>query len=209
MLNANEQNEKHREQEERFKDPSHAAFLHYSQNKSIENYINFLHTVAKSTNYSPYSYAGYKETVNDFYVNENFIEAEAYLRSVIDNYFFNSGVHMLLSLVLAKLGKKEGADFEYELAMTLLEGVLSTGDGSKNYPYLVLSTSDEYDVIEHLDKNVTSQRLLEEGEKYYDVLECEDGTQKYFDITIPYASLLNTFNSNINISQKKKWWKFW
>lgn len=78
---------------------------------------------------------------------------------------------------------------EYQIGQICIDCILSTGDGSKDQPYLVLRTSDEYDVLEHLDKKVKQQSLTGNGEKRFDVLECEDGSEYWFDVTDALNSL--------------------
>ncbi len=188
--------------------PVKTAFFNYTENQSPESFLSFRDAVAASPDYSPYS--DYKETVYDFLENEKFGEAEEYLTSVMPGWFFNPGIHKLMSFVLHKLGKEKEAQIEFQLAMLLLEGILSTGDGSRNRPYLVLSTDDEYDVIEYFEKKITSQSLVKEGNRQCDLMKCDDNARIYFDITVPYSNLEKQLNFDENASgKKKKWWKLW
>ncbi|MCP4109687.1 MAG: DUF4919 domain-containing protein [Desulfobacteraceae bacterium] len=184
------------------------AFFNYTQNQSPENFLCFRDAVAASPDYSPYS--DYKETVYDLIENEKFKQAKEYMMSVMPIWFFNPGIHELISFVLHELGEEKEAQIEFQLAMLLLDGILSTGDGSKKRPYLVLSVSDEYDVIEHFDKKVTMQSLVNEGNIQCDLMEFDDKTSMYFDITVPYSNFGKQLNPDEDEpGKKKKWWKLW
>jgi len=70
-----------------------------------------------------------------------------------------------------------------------VQGILSTGDGTKQHPYVVTRTSDEYDVLQFLGKELESQSLLEEEDRQYDLLRCKDGSEMWFDVTDPLGRL--------------------
>jgi hypothetical protein len=56
-------------------------------------------------------------------------------------------VHKFLAFAYGKQGGKDAARIEYQLANLCLEGILSTGTGTEDKPYLVLHVEDEYDVL--------------------------------------------------------------
>ena len=75
------------------------------------------------------------------------------------------------------------------VAATCCEGILATGDGTKEKPYLVTRTSDEYDILQYLDKQFGGQALVSDGDRNFDVMTCSDGTELWFDITDPFKKL--------------------
>ena len=81
------------------------------------------------------------------------------------------------------------AKAEREAAAKCVEGVLATGDGSADKPYLVTRVSDEYDLLRHLKKARTTQGLRHKDGKAFDVMSCTDGTEVWFDITAVFGSL--------------------
>lgn len=106
------------------------------------------------------------------------------------NLLLSPRAHMLLSLALRELGHTEAADIERFIFFRCIDGILTTGDGSRDRPYLVLRLSDEYDVLMALDKRLQSQGLTHGDDDHsYDVLHCEDGSEVWFDITDPFSAM--------------------
>jgi hypothetical protein len=70
------------------------------------------------------------------------------------------------------------------------EGILGTGDGTADHPYLVVRVSDEYDILRHLKKRSTSQGLRRKDDKSCDVMTCADGSQIWFDVSAPFNRLM-------------------
>ena len=64
-----------------------------------------------------------------------------------------------------------------------LQGILATGDGSRRKPYLVSQLSDEYDVLKLLGQTCEKQHLVQRGPRSCDVLTCDDGSQRWFNIS--------------------------
>lgn len=70
-----------------------------------------------------------------------------------------------------------------------IEGILASGDGSQERPFVVTRTSDEHDVIDYLAKQPKRQSLTHNGSSHLDLIECTDGTEYWFDITDAYKQL--------------------
>ncbi len=161
---------------------------HFFEKQSPENFINLREAVAASPDYAPYA-SNYMDKVYALLEQEQFEEAKNHLMTVMANWILNPGIHTLASFVFQKLGRDNDARFEYGVSQLFLEGILSTGDGSETRPYLVLHTADEYDVLAHFDRKSQKQALVEKEGRHYDRQECQDGSQIWFDITIPYEHL--------------------
>ena len=125
---------------------------------------------------------------------EQFEKAKDLLESELPGWILNPGIHQMLSFAWHKLGQEEAAQYEFAVAVALLNAILSTGDGSKAQPYLVLYPTDEYDLLAYLEKRSTSQSLEMLGEKRYDCQTCDDGTEIWFDVTVPYAHLQKRYS---------------
>jgi len=160
----------------------------YLQEQSLESFLRLRDAVIASPDYAPYT-SNYRSTVGSLLEREKYQEAIDYLMSVMDNWFLNPGIHRLVSFAHYKLGRDEEAGFEYWMYKVMVEGIASTGDGSAESPYLVLHTTDEYDVLEHLGKETRKQALVKGSDKQYDRHDCTDGSQIWFDVTTPYGFL--------------------
>ena len=82
------------------------------------------------------------------------------------------------------------------VAATCCEGILTTGEGSKSQPYLVLRTSDEHDIVRYLDKKFAGQALVHDGDRHLDHVRCDDDFEIWFDITDAYNKLGESFGNN-------------
>lgn len=92
-------------------------------------------------------------------------------------------VHYLAAEAARQLKNDEDHELEAFLWQTCLQGILSTGDGSQAHPYLVTHLSDEYDVLDVLQREADSQALVETGKGRYDVITCCGGSEIWFDVT--------------------------
>ncbi len=107
----------------------------------------------------------------------------AVTRAAIGNWVLNPGIHFVMSQALRDLGHTARAEKEYEFGRALLEGLLLTGDGSAERPYLVLRVADEYDVLASLSLRCRAHQVAFRGGRAYDALACEDGRDVWFDVT--------------------------
>ena len=104
----------------------------------------------------------------------------------LPNLLLSPRLHLLAAHVSRAQGHHDAAEFESATALALVQGILSTGDGSKDTPYLVTRTSDEVDVCQRLGK--FSERHLPQHKdgRNLDELKTSDGDAIWFDMTEPY-----------------------
>ncbi len=159
----------------------------YLADQSPDNFMRLRDAVANSPGYQPYSDS--IASVYELIDQENYEEARSRLMAMMPNLILNPGIHKLLSFVLHQLDKTSDSQAEFALGMLCAQGILSTGEGSEAKPYLVLHTSDEYDILEHLGKQSHGQALVVKGDRHLDRLDCSDGSQVWFDATIPFSHL--------------------
>jgi hypothetical protein len=159
----------------------------YLQEDTLENFLSLRKAVAESAAYDPY--ADDLDTAEALLEQGQLEELAERLLSAMGNRILNPSAHMMASFVFRKLSDEQRADTELGLARVVLEGILSTGDGSQERPYLVLCTADEYDVLERLGKQVSQQSLVEKDGKHFDRHACQDGTEVWFDVTTQLSRL--------------------
>ena len=75
------------------------------------------------------------------------------------------------------------------IALGCLRGIEATGDGTRQQPFVVTYPADEYDLMMSRDKEAQSQMMVDEGGKVCDVMQFEDGSEMWFDISRPYTVL--------------------
>ena len=166
-------------------------FFHFLESPNRESYLAVRNALISSEHYDPYS--SEMDSVNGFVDAGQFDEARETLSESMPNLLLCPSAHMAISFIAEKSGDEKAAQMERFVAATCCEGLLTTGDGTQENPYLVVRTSDEYALIEYLGKQFKSQSLIEDGNRHFDLIHCVDGSELWFDITDPYKRLGEIF----------------
>lgn len=111
------------------------------------------------------------------------IDARARLRAMNPARLLSPRVHQLAAEVAHSLNDRDDERKELLIYERCVEGILCTGDGSRACPYLITHAGDEYDLIDHLDRRIANQSLLREESRSLEHVECQDGTDLWFDLT--------------------------
>lgn len=158
-----------------------------------ENFVAFLTTptaekfrairdaIAKHPSYDGYS--NDLRDMEDAFQQKRFADVKTAFAQAQPNLLLSPAAHLLLSMSLKEEGNEKGSEMERFICFRCVEGIQTTGDGTQEKPYLVLRTSDEYDVLSALGKQLQSQALVHDQGKSYDKLTCADGSELWFDIT--------------------------
>ncbi len=126
-------------------------------------------------------------------------EARAKLDAAMPNLILSPRAHGYGRVVAEKLGDAEEARRRDAVAQKCVEGILSTGEGSPDAPFVVSRVSDEYDVLRQLNKRMSFQSLKhvddeERGKRAYDVIRCTDQSEVWFDVTTVLEVLQRRLN---------------
>jgi hypothetical protein len=150
-------------------------------------YLAVRRQVVASHAYQPYS--------DEFTTAEEFLdlyrldEARAALEETLPNLLLSPRAHRLLAEIESADNDVQAADRERRIADACVAGILATGDGSEQQPWLVLRTSDEYDVLAHLGKRPEMQSLVRGDGKSFDLISCTDDSEVWFDVTDAFEQL--------------------
>jgi len=166
----------------------------YFMERTRESYLQLRQAVMDLPSYDPYGDSLHE--ADTLLERKQYQEAMEFLRSRCDNWFLTPRVHQMLSYAHAQSGDAEGERMEEGIGLLLLQGILTTGDGSETRPYLVTRVEHEYDVLGCLEKSSQGQALVHRGEQHFDVHHCEDGSSVWFDITAQYDRLQQSSGSN-------------
>ena len=161
--------------------------LKFVETPSRELYLSLRESVVSSKAYDPYSDEIEKAT--EMLGEQRFEEARDFLQKSMGNLLLSPRAHVLLATAYTELGDDERASSEHKTAHACIQGILATGDGSNSKPYVILRTSDEYDVIRHMKLVVRGQGLQDLDGKYFDVIDIGNGSQLWFDITDAFKKL--------------------
>lgn len=154
---------------------------------TAENYLKLCAIVTAQPSYQPYS--GDLDELMELYEAGRYAEAKRRIKDMMSTWVLTPSVHMIACMIAKKSGDEQTAMLELRLADACIEGMLATGDGTKDAPYVVVRVKDEYDLIRHLKKVPAQQGLLRDGERDLDHFELKDGSELYFDVTIPKSHL--------------------
>ena len=163
-------------------------------NRDRDSFAALRAEIVSSEKYDPYSRE--LDEVNALLDAGDFEAAHCKLTEAMPNLFLSPAAHLAIAYVAEQTDDEESAKMEAFLAAMCCEGILTTGEGSRANPYLVLRTSDEYDVLQYLGKSFTGQALVEDGERHLDRMTCADGTELWFDITDAYNQLAQRSGEN-------------
>lgn len=101
----------------------------------------------------------------------------------LGNWVLNPGIHFVISQAFHELGDKERAESEAEIGRVLLGGLLMTGDGTPERPYIVLRAADEYDVLASMGLRCRAHQVAYRNGRAFDALACDDGRDVWFDVS--------------------------
>ncbi|MER2512915.1 MAG: DUF4919 domain-containing protein [Nitrosomonas ureae] len=160
------------------------SLVKFLQNQTLLNFLELRLQVLQCENFSPY--ANYEAVADSFFIQERFQEGATALQKFLPGNMLSFGLHSLLAYAYQKIGTIEEVQREISLAQAVMNGLLTTGDGSELHPYEITQISDEYDILRYLGKSSRNQMLVRTNDQIFDKHTCEDGTEIWFDITLPF-----------------------
>ncbi|MEZ6188167.1 MAG: hypothetical protein R3F62_24555 [Planctomycetota bacterium] len=92
-----------------------------------------------------------------------------------------------LHRTLASLADAQGLELRYlregRVADFLVRRIYESAQGTEQDPWQVIDVSDELLVLERAGKRSLERYLIEQDGRYYDLHECDDGSEAWFDVT--------------------------
>ncbi len=135
------------------------------------------------------AYDPYREELRDLErlidVGELAAAAQA-LDTAIPRLLLSPRVHELAAQLARRTGDTHRAEREHRIAQACVEGILATGDGSRDQPYRILYAADEQDVLRFLGLPQKHPHLQHMGDLHLDKIEVAEGVEVWFDVTVPY-----------------------
>ena len=160
-------------------------FLEYLKRPSTEGFQRLRQQVAASDRYAPYSNeldmlvaaigAGHPQAVIDLFWRS------------FPNLLLSPLAHFILCQAYLDLKRENEAEGEKAMGRLIMKSILATGKGTKKRPYAVMRVEDERDVLSVLKKQAGTQFLMKDKSRVFDLLQCSDGSEVYFDITMMYG----------------------
>jgi hypothetical protein len=110
-------------------------------------------------------------------------EVLAAVPGMMPGWLLSPRTHLLAAYSAEQTGDAEAARWENYVARACLRGLLRSGDGSRERPYLVTHVADEYDLLDQLGKEPGEVRQVVTENGALDVITCSDGSELWFDAT--------------------------
>lgn len=185
-------------------------FVAFLQEPTLESYAAVRDALIAHEAYRPY--ANDLDRVNALVSQDQHQEAIDLLGNSMPNLLLSPMAHIMSAYLHDKLGDKQTSEMEAALAHRCIEGILLTGDGSAERPFLVTRVSDEYDVLRHLDKQMEVQSLTERNGRMMDRMTIQGGEEIWFDIS-DFFGRVREDGGLLELSEdppkSKRWWQFW
>jgi hypothetical protein len=160
-------------------------FLEFLNKPSVDGFEILRQQVAASDRYAPYSNeldmliaalcSGEPQSVIDLFWRS------------FPNLLLSPLAHLMLSQAYLDLKREDEAEGEKDMGRLILKSILATGKGTRKKPYAVMRVEDEKDVLSALKKQAGAQFLVQDKSRVFDLLQCSDGSEVYFDITLMFG----------------------
>jgi hypothetical protein len=161
------------------------TFLEYLKKPSVEIFLAVRQKVSESDRYLPYS--NELDVLAANLCAEDPQAAIEYFWQTFPSLLLSPSAHMMLSKAYLDLKKENEAEGEKAMGRLILKSILATGKGTKKKPYAVMRISDEWNVLSALRKQAGPQFLMMGNNRVLDLLQCSDGSEVYFDITLMFG----------------------
>lgn len=159
--------------------------------------LRFAH--AASSNYKPYADNEGLTKLRDLIKDEEYEVASEVLQTYYRTLFHDALFHYYAFVIWKNLEDEDMAKIHSYYYSKLIESIIQNKEGtSKKDAFIVINISEEYRVMEYLEMKMVEQNLIEDGLHSFDKIKAqdEDGKTKhlYFNIDLPFSSLINMFD---------------
>ncbi|MCU0613453.1 MAG: hypothetical protein MUD09_00055 [Desulfobacterales bacterium] len=160
-------------------------FLKFLKKPTPEGFKSLRQQVAASDRYAPYSNEP-DMLMAALCAGEPQAAIDLFWRS-FPNLLLSPLAHFILSQAYLGLKREDEAEGEKAMGRLIMKSILATGKGTKKRPYAVMRIEDEKDVLGALKKQASAQFLVRDKSRIFDLMECSDGSEVYFDITLMFG----------------------
>ncbi len=156
------------------------SFDQFVAEPTPERWLELRERVLASDEFDPYGSAWRR--VDALIASDRFAEARDLACSLEPWACLSPRWHFWMGVTAWELGDPLVAAQHREWLQVCLQALLDSGAGRPDAPYLVLYTSDAYDVLQALGEIPAGQQLVESQNGTRDVLMAESGEAYWFDV---------------------------
>ena len=128
--------------------------------------------------------------------NKKFDQALKKVNQLLEKVFVDAELHYIAFIANSESGNKEKAEFHKAVIRGLLDSVQENKHGqSEDDAFVVINVHEEYTFLRFSHMQVTKQSLSHKDGHTYDIIVCQDTSNKghevtvYFNVDIPTQSL--------------------
>ncbi|UYW01222.1 DUF4919 domain-containing protein [Flavobacterium agricola] len=148
------------------------------KNQTVTNYLNCQNYLYQSKNFDPFE--KYLDRLQLDYENKNHHDFIAHITETMQLSLF---VLDKLSKIYKEMDNKHEAVNYFTKAAEVAEVILSTGDGTRDFPYQIIYPSDCKEVLLYLQEEYYKHATVNHNNKKLEVVITKSNKEFYFDIT--------------------------
>ncbi|MEO9965766.1 MAG: DUF4919 domain-containing protein [Reichenbachiella sp.] len=175
---------------------------------SRDDYLRFYLAQSQQSTYSPYFQMS-DPKIAEHFNNQEFMELAKYTENVLQATPLK--LNDIYKVSVANYMTRNMDDFRrlYSIYYGLMESIIATGDGTKyESAYIVVSTADEYSLLNYFGLRSAGQSLQHSDGHSYDILTAFDQdseeSEVYFNIDLPFGRLDSSFSGSSKDKKKGK-----
>jgi hypothetical protein len=109
-------------------------------------------------------------------------QGQRFADAMLPAWSLSPSYHWLCARLAEQQQDEEARELARFMMSSCLQGLLATGSGTRQRPYLVTYVSDEEDILQTLRLQPVTQRLIEGRRGPLDVVSCREAADVYFDV---------------------------
>jgi tetratricopeptide (TPR) repeat protein len=148
------------------------------QNQTVENYMICQNYLYQSKSFDPFE--KYIERLDLEFENKNYIE---FINSINETMQLSLQILHKLSVVYKALANKQDTVKYFTRAAEVAQVILSTGDGTRNFPYQIIYQSDYKEVLPYLQEIYYKHSIITYEDKKLSMVLSKNKKEYFFEIT--------------------------
>ena len=122
------------------------------------------------------------------------------VNKILDDNFLSISAHLYKGYIHKTVGDTAISQYHYKIYEGLIKSIAESGDGkTPKTAFIVISTKEEYELLDYFYMYSTGQSLINEDGHSFDILKAVDRTdnKEYdisFNIDLPYTSMSKMFS---------------
>lgn len=162
------------------------SFMRYVAEPSADLLLSLRQQIFARADYLPYSPIW--QQLDQMVSQGQFTQLLDVAPTLKDWAFLSPRWHFWQGVAALETGDAAEAGYRRQVMQACLKGLLESGDGTDDQPYLVTYPTDAYDLLRVLGEVSESQELMERPDgRWCDVMTAASGEQYWFDVSEMFA----------------------